>query len=275
MVAMGGELKRPARTSIIALLLTVIVGDITGIALAATYQNTITLGFSNAVSYAYANALPVYVLPVAPTYNFLASLLTRNILLLWAMNIGFISSSIAVLLVFFIVAPRYFLTIGFDRVFPVKFANVSDRFNTPYVAIIICAVLAAIVLPIYSYYATMLAMLTSTMGDLVGSYLVFTFASIAFPFAKRTMATYRSSSIKKSVAAVPVITIMGFLAAVSLIYLIYLMLLNPAYGANNEVSIIAVVGVAVLGPIIYYSRKYFLRTKGIDLGMVFGQIPPE
>jgi len=276
MQAAGGEIKTAKRTAYIASLITMIVGGGFSILAAAAYQNTVTLSFANAITYASANALPAYVLPVAPTYNFLASLLVaNNVFELWLLNIGFITTSVALLLMYYVFTPRYFLACAFDRIMPEKLAAVSDRFHSPYVAIIVAAVLALITLPIYSYYATVLATLSAVLGELVFGYLIFGLATIVFPFAKNTKSIYQSSSINKSIAGVPIITILGILNAAALGYIGYLLLVNSVYGVNSTISIIAVLLVAAAAPIWYFARKAQLKTKGLDLGMVFREIPPE
>jgi len=276
MQAAGGEIKTAKRTAYIASLITMVVGGGFSIFAAAAYQNTITLSFANAITYASANALPAYVLPVGPTYNFLASLLVaNNVFELWLLNIGFITTSIALLLMYYIFTPRYFLACAFDRIMPEKLAAVSERFHSPHVAVMVAAVLALITLPIYSYYATVLATLSAVLGELVFGYLIFGLATIIFPYAKHTKSIYKSSPINKSIAGVPVITILGILNAAALGYIGYLLFVNSSYGVNSTVSIIAVLLVAAAAPIWYYAKKAYLKTKGIDLGMAFMEIPPE
>jgi len=276
MQAAGGEIKSAKRTAYLASLITMVVGGGFSILAAAAYENTVTLSFANAITYASANALHAYVLPVAPTYNFLASLLVaNNVPELWLLNIGFVTTSVALLLMYYIFTPRYFLATAFDRIMPEKLASVSERFHSPHVAIIVAAVLALITLPIYSYYATVLATLSAVLGELVFGYLIFGLATIVFPFAKHTKAIYQSSPINKSIAGVPVITILGILNSAVLGYLGYLLFVNSTYGVNSTVSIIAVLLIAAAAPIWYFARKAQWKTKGLDLGMAFTEIPPE
>jgi amino acid transporter len=274
MQAAGGEIKRAQKNSYYASAITILGGGLVAIAVAAAFQNTITLKFANAVSYAYGNGAG-YVLPVQPTYNFLASLLTQSIPELWLLNIGFVTTSIALLLMYYMFTPRYFLASAFDRIMPEKLASVSERFHSPHIAIIVAMIFALITLPIYSYYATILATLSAVLGELVFGYLIFGIATIIFPYAKHTKAIYQSSPINKSVGGVPVITILGILNSAFLAFLGYMMFINPLYGVNSTVSIIAVLLVAAAAPIWYFARKAQLKTKGIDLGKVFVEIPPE
>jgi len=276
MQAAGGEIKSAKKTAYQASLITMVVGGDFAVVAAAAYQNTVTLAFANAVTYASANSLPIYVLPVAPTYNFLASLLVgKNVFELWLLNIGFITTSVALLLMYYVFTPRYFLACAFDRLFPERLADVSERFHSPHFAIIVAAILALITLPIYSYYATVLATLSAVLGELVFGYLIFGLATIIFPFAKNTKAMYQSSPINKSIAGIPVITILGIINSIVLICIGYVMVVNSAYGVNSTTSIIAVLWVAAAGPILYFARKYQLKAKGIDLAMVYGTLPPE
>jgi len=274
MQAVGGEIKSAKKTSYYASFITMAVGGIFAILAASAFTNTLTPQFANSVNYVYYNGLG-YALPVAPTYNFLASLLTRNIFVLWLLNIGFITTSIALLLMFYLFTPRYFLAASFDRIMPEKLASVSERFHTPHIAIIVTMALALITLPIYTYYASLLTTLSAVLGELLFGYLIFGIATLAFPYAKHTKSIYESSPIKKSVGGVPVITILGVLNVAFLAYLGYVLLVNPLYGVNSTYSLIAMLSIAAAAPIWYFARHGYLKSKGTDLSKVFSEIPPE
>ena len=274
MQAVGGEMKRATKSAYSACVLTIVVGGLLAVLICAAFQNTVTLAFSHALGFIYANGAG-YSLPVTPTYNYLASMLTNNVFVVWLLNIGFMTTNIALMLMYYVFTPRYFLATAFDRVMPEKLASVSEKYHSPHVAIIFAMVLALITLPIYSYFATMLATLSVIFSQIVFGYLIFGIASVVFPFRKNTKPIYDASPIKKSILGIPVMSILGVLNCAVLAYLGYMMLINSAYGANNATSLTAAIAIAVAGPIWYYARKAYLNRKGIDLGIVFGVIPPE
>jgi len=274
MQALGGEIKNPRRTAYYAAYVTLLVGGIFSALTVFAYMHALPQGFYNAVTYDYYNGLK-YALPVAPTYNFLASLLTKNVFLLWAANIGLVTTSIALLLMYFMFTPRYFLAASFDRVLPDKLGSVSERFHTPYVSILVAMVLALITLPVYTYYASLLATLSAVLGELLFGYLVFSIAAMLFPLSPKTRAIYKTSVINKSVGGVPLITILGALSTAILAIFGYMMLVNPTYGVNSTVSLISVVVVAAAAPIWYFARRLQFKKRGINIDSIYSEIPPE
>ena len=274
MQAVGGEMKTARTSAYSACLMTILVGGLIGIAVVIGWNNTVTQSFANAVGYDYYNGAG-YALPVAPTYNFLASLLAQNEFVLWLLNIGFLTTSIASMFQFYIFTSRYFLASAFDRILPEKLAAVSDKYHTPHVAVIVSMALALITLPIYTYYASILATLSTVLAELIFAYLVFAIATVIFPFTRRTKSIYQNSPINKSIGGIPIITILGIFNVAFLCYIGYVMLVNSTYGVNSAASLVSMVLVAAAAPIWYFARKSYLKTRGIDLGMVFTAIPPE
>ena len=275
MQGLGGEIKHPGRTPYTAILITILISGLLSIGVAATYTNALTPPFYNAINYVYYSGLS-YALPVAPSYNFLASLLTNNIVLVVVVNIGLITTSVALLLFTYVYTTKYFLAAAFDRILPARLADVSDKFHTPHIGVILMAVLAIIILPIYTYFATILATLSAFVGEAVFGYLVFGLAAIAFPFAKNTKAVYENSPIKKSLGGIPVITILGALTVAVIGFITYMVLVNSSYGVNSTPSLVALIVLAGGAVLFYFGRKAYLKhTTGFDLDLVFKQIPPE
>lgn len=270
----AGELKNPKRTVYMGLAITVVVAGLFTLLGVVGYLNALTPTFANAINFVYAHGLG-YALPVAPTFNFLASLPVNNVVLIWILNIGLVATDIALLLNFYIYTPRYFLATAFDRLLPERLADVSDRFHSPHVGIIVSIAIALVTLVIFTYFGSYAYAMSGTLGQLLFGMLVFAIATIFFPYSRRTRDLYRNSPINKSLAGVPIISILGVLDVLFLAYLGYLMLVNSAYGANSTYSLVAIVLVAVIAHVWYFARRAYLKTRGIDLDMAFSQIPPE
>ena len=100
-------------------------------------------------------------------------------------------------------------------------------------------------------------------------------AGIGLPL-KKDLFELAPAVVKKRVAGIPVISILG---AYSLIFIGSLLaegLYNPAIqGPFGMSTFLVVVGTFVLGTIAYLSMKAYLKPKGIDISFAFKQIPPE
>jgi APA family basic amino acid/polyamine antiporter len=275
MQALGGEAKNPKKTAWLAIAVTIIVGGSLAMIVTIGYLLSLTPTFYNAVNFDYYGGFN-YLLPFAPNFNVLASLATTNVALLWLMNIGYATSILALQLMYYLFFSRYFLAASFDRVFPEKLSAVSTRYHSPYVSLLLSIALVMIIFPLYTFYGSLLATESAVIGEIAFGYAVFGLATIFFPFSKHTKSIFENSPIRWKIIGIPVITLLGVLNVLFLVYLGYVGLVNPVYGVSNTASLIAVLIIALFGPVWYFIRRLYLKEKlHIDLDLVFSEIPPE
>jgi sterol desaturase/sphingolipid hydroxylase (fatty acid hydroxylase superfamily) len=114
--------------------------------------------------------------------------------------------------------------------------------------------------------------------------LSFSFAGMAaayFPYSKRARHIYDGpmtpAVIKKKIAGVPLVTIVGVLEVILFWYMAYVDLSSPALsGPINPVSLGLIAMMFVSAVLIYYgARIYHKRHDGIDIDMAFQELPPE
>jgi amino acid transporter len=164
------------------------------------------------------------------------------------------------------------LSWSFDRVFPKKFAEVNSRWSTPVPAIALAAAIAEIFLIYYSYNPTVSFLAGSTLGYMLG---FATLAVAAVPFPYKLKKIYENSPAKRSVGGIPVISILGIVTIVYFVFLIYTYLVNPVFGANAPQGIFFMVFLWIIGFVIFYVAKFYNKRNGVDLDLVFKEIPPE
>ena len=228
--AVGGELKNAPKTSYIGCLISILLAGVIGVGATAAYQSVVTTDFNNAVNLAYYTGK--YALPVPPTLNFFASLLTNNVVVLVLINVGILFTSVALLFNYYLFVSRQLLATAFDRITPEKLADVSEKFHTPHVAILFCMVIAAVLLPLFTYFGSVFLAISAVFGEIAFGMLVWAVACIVFPFLKRTRDMYQSSPVRKSVGGVPLITLVGIWNLIALGAMSYLYFVDPAYGTN-------------------------------------------
>ena len=77
------------------------------------------------------------------------------------------------------------------------------------------------------------------------------------------------------VAGLPALTVVGVAALAVSSFLEYTVLSSPALGgAITWTSIGSVVGVFVFGLLAYSAYYLYRKSQGIDLRLVFGEVPP-
>ncbi|MBI3361507.1 MAG: APC family permease, partial [Chloroflexi bacterium] len=186
----------------------------------------------------------------------------------------------------FLSSTRVIFAAAFDRVLPEFVASVEPRTRTPIWSMVLMIVPGLIVSALYVYNLFGFASLTlaSTLVIAV-TYLGSTIAAILLPYIKKDL--YEASPIAKyKVAGIPLITVAGVIFAAFLIFLLYQWLLDPnalygiGYSINengykNGTSLIFMGAMYVLALIIYLGAWYYRKSHGVDLSMVYKEIPVE
>jgi len=168
---------------------------------------------------------------------------------------------------------RYMLALSFDRAFPAVFAKVSDRFKTPHVSVLVIFVLALIWSWIFSFpqyiQYTVLVSLIGIIGY-AGSAL----AGVAMPWKRKDL--FRASPASAQyLGPIPVIVICGGVWVIYSIICSWLFLTDPAFFVYNPVAVAFFVLTFATGAASYYAFKLYRRKQGINLKLLYTQIPVE
>ncbi len=164
---------------------------------------------------------------------------------------------------------RRVFSIAFDRFFPERFANVSERFHTPTWAIIFMVVggIIGIVIssPVLGPLRTLAGGINATFMYLLG-WLFTGLAMALLPVVRPEI----YDSIKADVAGIPLPSLCG---VISFALGVYFFAQNARVMAPLDLSISCLVLGIALALFIYYSYKN--KKAGIDLKTLLSEIPPE
>jgi amino acid transporter len=267
------------------------VTTLLGVVFFLLVNKTITWDFLRNANAAYWNYRWGYTTE-APPLNFwpypalLAMFLTTNPLLqglvILAMSMWFFGWAGTV----FLSSTRVIFAAAFDRLLPEAVATVEPRTRTPLYAMALMVIPGLIVsiLYVYNFFSFSSLTLASTLVIAV-TYLGSTIAAILLPYVKKDL--YEASPIAKyKVAGIPLITIAGVIFALFLIFLLYEWLLDPnalygigysinENGLKNTTSLVFMGAMYLLALGIYIGATFYRRNQGIDLGMVYKEIPVE
>jgi amino acid transporter len=271
----GGEVKHASKSLMVGIMVSIvflwlfywIVGELSWAVAGKDWTSAVNWLATN-----YPNQYPV---PSYPWLSFITPLLTDNPVLIWLMLISYIAAWVAANISVTLCATRVLFAWSFDRVGPRALADVSERFQAPTWAAIITGVIGiiglyiAIFTGIFGYFLNTAAMTLLTFA-------VVSIAAIIFPFRRKEIFEASPSMVKAKLAGIPVISILGVISLVFSIYGSYYALTTTVMGPLNVGSYSMIVGVFILGVILYYAAKaYRLRKEGIDLGLLIKEIPPE
>lgn len=223
---------------------------------------------------AFAGAFPA-TLGTNPSYFTLTSYQVGNTLFAIVICASFV-------IVFWMIATQLFLATtraifawSFDGVLPERFAGVSKRSNAPAAAIGLSLVAFLLILAWGCFLTSnLLAIIVyCTLIQMVAQILV-GFAAAVFPYRRREL--YRASGIHTTIAGVPLVVIMGVASILSGVFVWWLYFHYSYFGLTDKAKFFAwLVGIGGGGALTYFIAKLVRKRQGIDLSLVYREIPPE
>jgi amino acid transporter len=178
-------------------------------------------------------------------------------------GLGWIVWNVGVLAYGIIVLSRYLLAQSFDRFLPSKVSDVSSRFGSPVVALVIDLVLTVILIGLAAfYYGTLSALFGAILAAMI--YFMFVGASTAVYALKKETGGAR---VILSVAGVLNIFIFGFLS--------YEFIANPTVWGLQPLTYGYIVFSFILGAAIYLGSKAYHKSRGVDISIAYKELPPE
>jgi amino acid transporter len=218
-----------------------------------------------------------YVIPTGPWYHFLAAL-TVNLPALTVLIVGsFLFWSLPAMVGNTFMPVRTVFAWAFDRLLPERLADVSDRAHSPVPAILTVMVLVTGMLA-WSVAATTFQTWLA-LGVLAGVVCVCIVSVAAFVFPERRPDLYQASPANLRLAGIPVLKLVAPLSFALMGFLTWETLNYPplAIGtpAHRWYVPAFIGGTAAFGLLVYYLAKLIRRTQGIDIDLVYQELPPE
>jgi APA family basic amino acid/polyamine antiporter len=270
----GGEVKEPQKTQNYGILGSLLLGFIFYLAVMGAYYSVVGTDFNNAAAYLERNT-DVNPLPVAGVLNFFAGLLTTNPVLLILMDISFFLWNYLLLFVMVTICVRNMFAWSFDQIMPVALTKVTGKTRSPWAATVVVAVIAWVLLwasiftPLFDYIFNYIAIFAI-------AFWITSFAAILLPYRKRDLFEAAPDMVKRRVFGVPLITIAGVVNLVLFTIILYSSFTLPAFaGPVGTIAVAFVLGIYVVGLVIYFVAAAIRRQQGVDLNLLYSEIPPE
>jgi amino acid transporter len=273
----AGEVKQAESTLITGSWASLLVTWAIFVVAAILLQRLVPLEWIAAESYL-SNAGVADANPM-PWITFYAAILNPSIILLWIVAIAWVYTLINLAQTYFFYCSRIIFAWSFDRLIPEKVCYIHPTLNSPIIAILIIALIAEI--------GVLDASGLLWAGSVMGAQLNFVFfaactmlvpvlAITLFPFTKPDLFENASAFVKRKVGNLPVITIVGVITFLFLLWLIIASFLFPAVGGRIGVGTLGTLaGFVVSGLIVFYiARAYRMSKEGIDINWTFQSVPP-
>jgi basic amino acid/polyamine antiporter, APA family len=273
----AGEVKQAESTLITGSWASLLVTWAIFVVAAILLQRLVPLEWVAAESYL-SNAGVADATPM-PWITFYAAILSPNILLLWVVAIAWVYTLINLAQTYFFYCSRIIFAWSFDRLVPERVCYIHPTLNSPIIAILIITLIAEIgVLDASGWLWA---------GSVMGAQLNFVFfaactmlvpvlAITLFPFTKPDLFANASAFVKRKIGNLPLITVVGAITWLFLLWLIVASFLFPAVGGRISTTTLAILaGFIISGLIVFYvARSYRMSKEGIDINWTFQSVPP-
>jgi amino acid transporter len=275
-VYLSGELKTASnRGRQLKIMFGALAWDVLFIALGALLLFKVT-GYDFMV--AVNSGSSAYAIPTGPWYHFMASLVYAAPALTFLIVGSFLFWSLPAMVGNTFMPIRTMFAWSFDRLLPEKLSEVNERTHSPIWAIWVeMAIITAML--IWSINSTDF-ITWLTLGVLAGVVTVVIVAVAALVFPTRRPDLYQASPANVKFLGIPVLYIVAPLSILCMLFLVWCTVTYPALAmmgnTDNIWWIPAFIGmIVVVGLIVYFGAKFIRRSQGIDIDLVYRELPPE
>lgn len=267
-IFIGAEIKEVKRNQILGLVIAYLFVALVTLSTGILLVNVMGKDFLSAYSYLVMNPPQDYSLPIPPYYNYLIFLLIQNPILSIIANIGFILLGWMYMVQNLINTSRILMAMSFDKILPEWFSKVSDRFRTPVNATVFMFVISLIWLALITF--TPYFLVASSMIAISFVVLLVAIGMLILPLKKKF---FENSPVRWRIAGIPLVSLVAFITIIVNIFVFYNFITNPLFGANNTVSLSLIFGIWILGALVYLIAKFVQARKGIDVDLLYKELP--
>jgi basic amino acid/polyamine antiporter, APA family len=264
MQMVGGEIKNPKRSLLLGMVGAQFASIAIFLLMTGLFDHSIGISFLEAwtVTQNYSSTVP----------SALAMVFYPNVILLWVITIGLFVGNIGWWWLALVFASRIPMAWAFDRVLPAGLAHVSDRFHTPTFAIVLTVILSTVPMYLIFFTSFISTQLNGTFLFTI-AWLISAVAAVVLPFRRKVI--FQMSQASSKFLGLPVLSWIGLIAVVVLGYFSYNAFTNPAIGPSAESARLVILAIIVVPIVIYAVSYYYHKSRGFNLGLITGELPPE
>ncbi|QXJ31223.1 APC family permease [Saccharolobus shibatae] len=271
----SGEMKKVKYNSLLGIVVAVLFIGVYYILFTSLNLHAFGERFLTSWSYISANSLNSTVyndLSTMGTFTpFFALLVNHNVFLYIIMWIAFWLPNFYSNPPLVVSLTRYLFAWAFDRIMPEKLADVNERFHIPLISTIITVIVGIIGVLLYAYVSSISIVDVTVIFEI--SYGIFALTTALSPFIKRNF--FNRGVHIKNIGGIPIVSLIGFPVFGFLLYALYQTWGNPVLLPINFPTILSLVIIYASGIMIYVASYIINKQRGIQMNLIFEEIPPE
>jgi basic amino acid/polyamine antiporter, APA family len=270
----GGEVRSPRSSGRRAMLWSLLISGVLVALLMGLASHTFGNDFLGSATFLSNNGDKAYPFGSPSFFFFYVSMLTSSSFLIGLISFSFIVAFIVALPATFLIATRDLFAWSFDRILPSRVSDVNEKTRSPLVAnaIVLAATLIYLALIVYGSSKFLEIFFTAGMAELL-TFMVVALCAIWFPWRRKAL--YEASPVKRSIARIPVLALVGVAALAVYMLFFYPLATNDTLGANSTTGWVATAIIAGIGILIYPISYFINKARGVDLSLAYKELPPE
>jgi APA family basic amino acid/polyamine antiporter len=270
----GGEVKEPAKTQPRMILATLAFAAVMYLLCLWRFYDIVGQDFINSVVFLNDTEAGSG-LPVDPVLNLFTGIMTGSAILNVLMAVSFFLWNFMLLFVIAMVCTRNLFAWSVDRVLPDAITKVDRRFHAPWVATLIIVAAAEILLALY-VFTTIFENVSNYIALFSIAFWMASWAAILLPYRRPEIFNTAPAYVQRRVGGITVITLLGVANLVLFTMVLYSAFKLPAFsGPTGTAAVLFVIGIYVVGAAIYFAAKAIQKRRGVDLELLYREIPPE
>jgi len=267
----GGEVKQASRTQPRMILATLAFAFLVYLLAFWRYYDVVGQDFTNSVVYLGDDAG----LPVSPVLNFFVGIMTGSTVLNVIMGISFILWHVLLLFVIAMICTRNIFAWSFEGLAPRQLATVGERTHAPWVAAVLISAIAVVLLALY-VFTSFFTIVVNYIVIFSVAFWMASFAAILLPYRRRDLFEQAPEAVKRRIGGIPVMTLLGVGNLILFTLILIASFDTPAFsGPTSGRAIAFVVGIYVAGVVLYFIAREIQRRRGVNLDLLYKEIPPE
>jgi basic amino acid/polyamine antiporter, APA family len=173
----------------------------------------------------------------------------------------------------FLSSTRVVFATAFDRVLPEWVAKTSSN-GVPYAALLLMLIPSIPISYLYAFGENFATYTLDATLVIATTFLGSAIAAAVLPWRRPEI--YNASPIARyNVLGIPLVTVASTAFAVFLIFCLYKWITDPVYAVNNPQSLIYMAALYVVALALYVGFRLLRRAQGMDLNMVYSEIPED
>jgi amino acid transporter len=269
---MGSEVRTPTKTQLRATVGGMLLYAGIAFVLFVAIAGPVTVPFNQALTWLSYNPPADTTVEAYPVFMLYAGVLIDNIPVFLLVGAGLVLWSYLWLPSAQLIATRAMFAWSFDRIVPEKLSEVHPRYNSPWVAILVVAVISEVFLVLY--HVGVFKFLTPALAYYFVFWLV-SLCGVVFPYLAKTRPLFEASAVNWRIGSIPIMTLCGIVGLVYFTIGLYFMLTDDLLFLNTpeQLATTALQFVIPLG--IFVAARWYRRRQGVPIDAAFREIPPE